>query len=106
MGVVGHRDRTLIGGLAVALVVIFARPIEHYAIMLAREAEGRTGLALAPALIVLTLFYIFHAQGKRQDARAEAAAAEALANEAEARAIELEHGRPAACPGRGRCRRA
>ncbi|HEV3139734.1 MAG TPA: hypothetical protein VGY57_04430, partial [Vicinamibacterales bacterium] len=90
MGVVGHRDRTLIGGLAVALIVIFARPIEHYAIMFAREAEGRSGLALAPALLILTLVYLFHAQGKRQDARAEAAAAEALALEAEARAIELE----------------
>src|ERR1700757_1492310 len=90
MGVVGHRDRTLIGGLAVALGVIFARPIEHYGIIFAREAEGRAGRALAPALIVLTLFYIFHAQGKRQDARAEAAAAAALAQEAETRAEELE----------------
>ncbi|HYM22361.1 MAG TPA: diguanylate cyclase [Vicinamibacterales bacterium] len=90
MGVVGHRDRTLIGGLAVALIVIFARPIEHYAITFAREAEGRTGLALAPALLILTLVYIFHEQRKRQDARAEALAAEALAHEAEARAGELE----------------
>jgi len=90
MGLVGHRDRTLIGGLAVALIVIFARPIEHYAITFAREAEGRSGLALAPALLILTLVYIFHAQSKRQDARAEASAAEALAHEAEARAVELE----------------
>ena len=90
MGVVGHRDRTLIGGLAVALLVIFARPIEHYAVTFAREAEATSGLALVPALIILTLVFVFHAQNKRQDARAEAAAAAALAQEAEARAQELE----------------
>ena len=90
MGIVGHRDRMLIGGLAVALIVIFERPIEHYAITFAREAEMRSGLALAPALLVLTLVFIFHAQSKRHEARAEAVAAEASAREAEARASELE----------------
>src|SRR6185503_14988773 len=90
MSVVDHRDRTLIGGLAVAVIVILARPIEHYAITFAREAENRTGLALAPALLILTLAFVFHAYSKRQDARAEAAAAEALAQEAETRAVELE----------------
>src|SRR5436190_5806482 len=90
MSVAGHRDRTLIGGLAVALIVIFARPIEQYATMLAREAEARTGLALAPALLILTLAFIFHALSKRQDAKAEKTAAESLAHEAATRALELE----------------
>jgi len=90
MSLVGHRDRTLIGGLAVALIVIFARPIEQYAIMLAREAEMRTGLALAPALLILSLAFVFHSISKRQDAKAEKTAAEALANEAASRALELE----------------
>jgi diguanylate cyclase (GGDEF)-like protein len=90
MSIVGHRDQTLIGGLAVALIVIFARPIEHYAITFAREAETRTGLALVPALLILTLAFVLHSVSKRQDAKVDRTAAETLAQEAANRALELE----------------
>ncbi len=79
----------LLLGLALALIVVFARPI-RYLLDLARDVENSFGLALVPALIILTGVFLFHQQGKRQEAKAQAAAAEATAQQAEARAAELE----------------
>jgi len=90
MNLVGRQDRLLIGGLVVALIVVFARPIERYGLSLAREAERSSGLALVPALLILTAVFLFHQQGKRQQARTRAAAAEAEARQADARAAEME----------------
>jgi diguanylate cyclase (GGDEF)-like protein len=84
-----RQDRMLLLGLAIALVVVFARPI-RYLLDLARDVENSFGLALVPALIILTGVFLFHQQGKRQEAKAQAAAAEANAQQAEARAAELE----------------
>lgn len=89
MRIVGRRDRVLLAGLAVALFVLFAEPI-RYLLDLAREVEQSSGLALVPALIILTGIFLFHQQGKRQEAKAEAAAAEAEAVHAQARAAEME----------------
>jgi diguanylate cyclase (GGDEF)-like protein len=90
MNLVGRQDRLLLGGLAVAVIVVFARPIERYGLSLAREAERSSGLALVPALLILTAVLLFHQQGKRQQARMRAAAAEAEAREADARTAEME----------------
>jgi diguanylate cyclase (GGDEF)-like protein len=87
--VIDRQDRVLLGGLAVALIVVFAKPIRHL-IDLAREVEQSSGLALIPALLILTIVFIFHQQTKRQEAKARAAAAEAEAQEASARAGEME----------------
>jgi diguanylate cyclase (GGDEF)-like protein len=84
-----RQDRMLLLGLALALIVVFARPI-RYLLDLARDVENSFGLALVPALIILTGVFLFHQQGKRQEAKAQAAAAEATAQQAEARAVELE----------------
>lgn len=89
MKIVGRRDRMLLAGLAVALFVLFARPI-RYLLDLARDVEESSGLALVPALIILTVLFLFHQQGKRQESKAEAAAAEAEAVHAQARAAEME----------------
>ncbi len=89
MNIVWRQDRVLLAGLALALVVVFARPV-RYLLELAREVERSSGLALLPALIILTGFFFFHLQGKRQEAKARAAAAEAEALEAETRANEME----------------
>jgi diguanylate cyclase (GGDEF)-like protein len=90
MKLVGRQDRLLLGGLAVAVIVVFARPIERYGLSLAREAERSSGLALVPALLILTAVFLFHQQGKRQEARARAAAAEADAKQLGTRAAEME----------------
>jgi len=79
----------LLLGLVLALLVIFARPI-RYLLDLARDVETSFGLALIPALIILTGVFLLHEQSKRQEAKARAAAAEASAQQSEARAMELE----------------
>ncbi len=79
----------LVAGLAVALFVLFARPI-RYLLDLARDVEASSGLALMPALIILMVLFLFHQQGKRQEARADAVAAGADAVNAKQRATEME----------------
>ena len=89
MNLMARQDRVLLGGLAVALFVVFARPI-RYLLDLARAVEESSGLALVPALIILTAVFLFHQQGKRHEAKARAAAARADAIQSEARALEME----------------
>jgi diguanylate cyclase (GGDEF)-like protein len=89
MNLVARQDRFLLGGLAVALIVVFARPI-RYLLDVAQEVERSSGLALLPALLILAVVFLFHQQGKRQEAKAQAAAAEADAQQAGARAAEME----------------
>jgi len=91
MKLVPRQDRLLVAGLAVAVpIVAFARPIEHWLVAVAREAESRSGLALVPALLVLTAAFIVHQQSKRFEAKSRASAAEAAASLAHARASDLE----------------
>ena len=89
MNLVERQDRVLLGGLAVALIVLFARPI-RYLLDLARDVEQSSGLALVPVLIILTGVFLFHQQSKRLEAKARAAAAEANALQAGTRATEME----------------
>src|SRR5713101_5193636 len=89
MSLVGRQDRMLLAGLAVALFVLFNRQI-RVLLDMARDVEQSSGLALVPALIILVVLFVFHQQGKRQEAKAWASAAEAAAKQSEARAEELE----------------
>ena len=89
MNFIRPRDRLLIAGLAVALIVVFSRQV-LILIDRAREVERASGLGLIPALLILIVVFLFHQQGKRQEAKAQAAAAEAGAAAAEVRAEEME----------------
>src|ERR1700674_4984868 len=89
MRLFGRRDSVLLFGFTVALAVVFARPISHL-LDVAREVEQAYGLALIPGLIILTVVFVLHQQGKRQEMKAEAVASAAAAREAEARARDLE----------------
>ena len=89
MNFVARQDRVLLGGLAVAMIVLFARPI-RYLLDVARDVEQSSGLALVPVLIILTGVFLFHQQGKRLEAKARALAAEADARLAGNRATEME----------------
>jgi diguanylate cyclase (GGDEF)-like protein len=89
MNLMIRQDRVLVVGLAIALIVAFARPI-RYLLDLVRDVERTSGLALGPALVVLAAVFLFHQQGKRHEARARLASAEAAAVESEARAAEME----------------
>lgn len=89
MHFIGRQDRVLLAGLAVALIVIFAKPIQ-YLLDLAREVERSSGLALVPALLILTAVFLFSQQSRRQEAKTQALAAEANARQAQSNASELE----------------
>ena len=89
MNFVERQDRVLLGGLAVAMIVLFARPI-RYLLDLARDVERSSGLALVPVLIILMGLFLFHQQSKRLEAKSRAAAAEAAALQAGTRATEME----------------
>ena len=89
MNLVARQDRVLLGGLAVALVVVFAKPIRSL-LDLARDVERSSGLALVPALIILTVVFVLHLHSRRQEAKVRAAAAEADALQAGTRASEME----------------
>src|SRR5260221_706824 len=100
MNFIRPQDRLLIAGLAVALIVVFARQ-ELILIDRAREVERTSGLGLIPALLILIVVFLFHQQGKRQEAKAQAAAAQAGAAAAEGRAEEMERlGTFGQAPGR------
>ena len=95
MKFVGRRDRVLLAGLAFALFAVFLgrgpteQPI-RYLLAFARDVERYSGLALIPALLILIVTFFFHQQGKRQESKAHAAAAEADALQAQSHAAELE----------------
>jgi diguanylate cyclase (GGDEF)-like protein len=89
MSFIGRQDRMLLTGFAVALIVVFSRQI-RWLLDIARQVEQSSGLALVPALIILVVMFMFHQQGKHQQFRTQATAAEAGAVQAEARAAELE----------------
>jgi len=91
MNLVPRQDRLLIVGFGVAATVVaFARPIEQWLVGVAREAESRSGLALLPGLVVLTLAFIANLQWRRFEAKTHASTAEASATLAHARASEME----------------
>src|SRR5438552_17904779 len=89
MNFIRPRDRLLIAGLAVALIVVFSRQV-LILIDRAREVERASGLGVIPALLILVVVFLFHQQGKRQEAKADAVAAEAVALAAQGRAEEME----------------
>lgn len=58
MKLFGRQDLLLIGALTTALVVIFSKPISRL-LDYAREAERQSGLTLLPALVLLTVAFLF-----------------------------------------------
>lgn len=89
MRLFGRQDSLLIIGLAAAAAVIVARPVGRL-IDIAYEVQQTSGLALIPAFVILTFVFFVHQQGKRQQMKAAAVAAAATAQEAQARAQDME----------------
>jgi diguanylate cyclase (GGDEF)-like protein len=89
MALFRRQDALLIAGLTAAFVILFAAPITQL-VDAARDIERQSGLALLPALLLLTGIFIVHQLRKRHEILAQAVAAEAARREAEARALELE----------------
>ena len=86
---VGRNDSLLLAGLTFALLVVF-QPSVQYALAIAGDIERHYGVALVPALLILSVMFIFHQQANRREMRAEAAAAALEADLARGRAEELE----------------
>jgi diguanylate cyclase (GGDEF)-like protein len=87
--VLGRHDSVLFAGLMFALLVVFQSPIQQ-ALDGARDIEQTYGVALMPALFILTVLFVFHQYGKRREMKAEAVAAAAEAELARGRAVDLE----------------
>jgi diguanylate cyclase (GGDEF)-like protein len=89
MRLFARRDALLLVGLTAALLIIFAAPISRL-LDYTRDIERQSGLSLLPALVVLTVVFVFHQLQKRHELQAQAAAADAARQEAERRTVELE----------------
>lgn len=89
MRIVDRHDGLLLAGLALAVFIVFQRGIQ-FLLDVARDVDVRYGVALLPALVVLTGIFVFHQTLKRQEVNARAAAAAVEAAQAHARARDLE----------------
>lgn len=89
MKLFGRQDLLLIGALTTALIVIFSSPISRL-LDYAREIERQSGLTLMPALVLLTVAFLFHQYRRNHQDQAKAAAAEVATKAAQHRAEELE----------------
>jgi diguanylate cyclase (GGDEF)-like protein len=85
----GRQDSLLVAGFAIALLVVFQRSLQ-YVFQVAREIERTYGVALTPALLILTVMFVFHMNANRREMRGEASAAGREAALAWARTRELE----------------
>lgn len=84
-----RHDAPLAAGLIAGTVVVFQQPL-RWLLNLAGEVEAKYKVDLIPALVVLSVVFVFHQYRKRQEMRAEALAAAAQARLERARAQELE----------------
>ena len=70
----GRHDPLLIAGFAFALLVIF-QPSVKYVLAITGDIERTYGVALVPALLILTVMFVFHLHASSREIRAEAIAA-------------------------------
>jgi diguanylate cyclase (GGDEF)-like protein len=89
MQISGRHDGLLLAGFAFALLVVFERSFQ-YLLEVAREVEATYGVALIPALFILSGLFVFQQYSKRQEMKSEAMAAAAEATQARQRTGELE----------------
>lgn len=86
---IGRHDPVLFAGLTFALLVVFQRGVQRL-LDVAGDVERTYGVALMPALLILTVMFVFHQQAKRREMKADASAAALEAALARARAEEME----------------
>src|SRR5260370_32074502 len=86
----GRHDSLLLAGFTFALLVIFQRSLQ-FLFHVASDIERTYGVALVPALLILTVMFVFHMHANRREMRVEAATAGREAAVARARTRELEH---------------
>ncbi len=84
-----EHDAILIGGLVLALLVLFVEPLQR-AFVIVRDLEHSTGTALMPALVVLLAALMFNQQRKRHTALLDQQAIAATLRATDERARDLE----------------
>ena len=90
MKVIGRSDDVvLLGGLILALLVIFSQAVENLLEFFRSIEEGR-GLRLFQALLIILTVFVFHQVRKRQLMHAAASHSAAAVRQATERAAELE----------------
>ena len=89
MRLFGRNDIVLLGGLAVALFIVFSQPLGRM-FDFVREVEDTYQVQLLPAFMILVALYSFHQVRKREEVRVSALASAAAAEEATARSEEME----------------
>jgi diguanylate cyclase (GGDEF)-like protein len=89
MRLVGRHDVVLLGGLGVALFVVFSPALESF-LDYVREVDEARGLRLLPGLLVLASVFVFQQLRKREQIRVEVLGAAAAAQLATERAAEME----------------
>jgi diguanylate cyclase (GGDEF)-like protein len=89
MRLIGRHDVVLLGGLVVALFVVFSPTLERV-LDYVRAVDEARGLRLLPGLLILASVFVFHQLRKRQEIRTAAAGAAATARLATERAAEME----------------
>lgn len=87
--VAGRHDSLLLAGLTFTVLLVFQRSIQ-YLLVVANDIEKTYGVALIPALLILSVMFVFHMNANRREMRAEAATAAKEAELARARTRELE----------------
>ena len=89
MNLFGRQDLLLIAALAAAFFIVFSTWFSRLLDYI-RDIENRSGLTLLPALVLLTVAFVFHQFRRNHQQKAKAAAAELATQEAQHRAEELE----------------
>ena len=89
MRLFGRNDIVLLGGLAVALFIVFSQPLGKM-FDFVREIEDTYQVKLLPAFMILVALYSFHQVRKREEVRVAALASASAAAEATSRAEEME----------------
>src|SRR5205823_13841717 len=87
--VMGRHDSVLLAGFTFSLLVVFQRSLQ-YLFNVAGDIERTYGVALIPALLILTVMFVFHVNASRREMRIEATTAAREAELARARTRELE----------------
>jgi diguanylate cyclase (GGDEF)-like protein len=88
--VAGRHDSVLLAGFTFALLLVFQRSLQ-YLFNVANDIERTYGVALIPALLILSVMFVFHMHANRREMHVEAITAGREAELARARTRELEH---------------
>src|ERR687891_400428 len=89
MRLIERHDVILLGGLAVALFVVFSQALAEVFDFI-HEIERSRGLRLLPALLILAGVFVFHQVRKRHQIQLEALGAAAAARQATERVADME----------------